>query len=346
MKTDFDPGVKETTPKLVVHAGLDNADSTLTLHITKTSPLAGVQVESMQPFEGRQVAVELYEDDRLLLKVDNPEPEGWNIFVQEKVQSVAAGRTYRLRVSVDGFDAVESKVVAPAALELAECSIDTSRLLLKNSIWSIGNDTWRYSEWFDMAQFHPAKIGIVDINTDKRYYEVEVEYRELDSVGQVAQRGLMWVGTVNELLLQDNPYIENGDLINADSDAPDVFLFQQMVLSNFLFANKTCEEEFLVSAFHDHSKEEWLSRGYAEEELEEVVVTATVKVKRLTTELFEYYRAGVLHGSSGADATFFFEEPVSVPSNISSGYGNFSVATAVQREVDRRSMWRAKQRYY
>lgn len=356
MKTDFDPGVKETSPRLVVHAGLDNVDSIFTLHITKTSPLAGVQVENLQPFDGKQVRVELYEGDRLLLEVDNPEPEGENIFMQQKVQSVAAGLTYRLRVAVEGFDAVESTVVAPAALTLAECSIDTSRWIAKNRTWTAdyGSGFGGYSGLFDAYRYHPAKIGIVDLTTDKCYYAIELFYNVTDNLGRQMEGGLMYVATNNQLLVQDNPYIED-DGILSDGDAPEAFAFRQMVISNLLFANKICKEEFLLSAIYDTKKEDLMnvdstgdfpSIGYTEDQIEEVEVAAILKVRRLTTEQFQYYRTGILQGWSGGDIALFMEEPVSVPSNIANGYGNFSVSTAVQQELYRRRVWRVKQQQY
>ncbi len=279
-----------------------------------------------------------------------------NIFVRQKVSSAAAGRTYRLRVAVEGFDAVESTVVAPAALTLAECSIDTSRWIAKNRTWTAdyGGGFGGYSGLFDDYRYHPAKIGIVDLTTDKCYYAIELFYSVKETLGRPREGGLMYVATNNQLLVQDNPYIED-DGILSDGDAPEAFAFRQMVISNLLFTNKICKEEFLLSAIYDTKKEDLMnvdstgdfpSIGYTEDQIEEVEVVATIKLRRLTTEQFQYYRTGILQGWSGGDIALFMEEPVSVPRNIANGYGNFSVSTAVQQELYRRRVWRVKQQQY
>ena len=350
MKTELDITSVAFPPKLSVTAMLDGGEGSLSIAFTEGRALA----DYAKPFPDNHIIIRngeirLYEDGNLIWNQQGPfdmsvgrhsyKMEGWeyesweyrNGYVHIEYGIVThAGSEYRLEVEVDGYETAVSTVIMPD-VSAVTASIDASSEVMKdkiNFISSLSENMW--NNW-DI--FWPLTVQITDSDPNERkYYALDISmttdsYRDGVYVNTYDERH--GIGVTELSKLQDNPDVEAGELL-INVDPANMYYFTMLLQSNVTFSRENNTLNYYIGrrqqSYYPSCSEE-LPSDVSPSSL--IMVTSynkySLRVKRITTETFRYYRSLTLQ-NAGME---FFSEPVTVVGNIEKGYGCFSVINSV-----------------
>jgi hypothetical protein len=243
-----------------------------------------------------------------------------------------AGSEYRLEVEVEGYDTAVSTAVMPAAPDVS-ASMDTDAAAMKK--FSNVHCFWSMNEWNNGVGYYddlyyPVSVRFAENDPNERKYfalEIYVNQDEYhDGVHQESSGGRRGIGVSELSKLQDNPDMEVHGLM-IGSDPTDLYLFTMLLQSNLSFS----KGNNVLNYYAEHA---WMHNDcpddpYYTDNPNFVKIisryTYTLRVKRITTETFRYYRSLTLQNSGMG----FFSEPVTIVGNIKNGYGGFSVFNSV-----------------
>ena len=348
MKTELDVTSIAFPPKLSVTAILDGGNGSFSITFTEGRALA----DYAKPFpDNREIIrngeIRLYEDGILIWSkqgtfdmsvrsivdywgeiLELPSINGYCYI--EHGMATRAGSTYRLEIEVEGYETAAATAIMPDA-PLVTASADISSTVMKdkiNNIRSLNEHTaWnaRYTN-----SYWPVTVQFTDPNPDERkYFALDICKKTDDcheGVHLLTVDDRHPIGAAELSKLQDNPEVEAEEML-MDTDAADLYYFMLLLQSNVTFSRGN---NILNYYMGDERPPYDCSDAILSDPIPDWIwVTShekySLRVKRITSETFRYYRSLTLQNAGMG----FFTEPVTVVGNIEKGYGCFSVINSV-----------------
>ena len=314
------PDIANVERKISVSATLDTDGGQFQVFVSKVISLP----EYKHPFrnipEVRTGRVLLYEDGELifeaehdfdLIQVLDREEEIKRSFLSCEGVSAKAGSVYRLEVAVDGYDPVSAIATMPHAPAVKSIHADISAAAPKHRVYYIADVITGHGLY---RLYYPLHIVIEDQPESSGYYAIQaVCYYYDDNATETAVEALI-VGSDDWSILADNPLLENEQDIWAE-EPYEMYAFTPFLFNNKTFANSVREFTFYIPLPDDNLIEQ---QGIS-------LTQQQILVKQITKETWDVYSA---YNTGGLD--FFNSEPITVPSNIKNGYGNFSLSNTVK----------------
>ncbi len=358
--------VAGSPPKLAVTAVLDT-DSLIVSIAEGRSLVAYADWRTLnEPIVSNGI-IELYEDGRQILSASNrfdismreDSTNGYRAtfkgFPKTKVGSV-----YRLRVALDGYEAVESTAVMPEAPMVGSVEIDTAHIDRKTSryaLTSLSGGGWSKK----LYDYYPISLQLTDSPDEQDYYSfqqfVTIKVIGVEGVADEQKDDFIrsftanasprtFTGNIN--LIRDNPDFE-AEMSLFENEQYDLYGIDMMLLTDATFAGKTTDMMLYTSLeeLNNPNSVHFTSTGVAygggivvtvekqkrpdynpETDGPEIQCTQRIEfvVKHVTSETFRYYRSLALL-QKGID---FFTEPMNANSNLENGYGCFSVSSSIR----------------
>ena len=352
MKTELDITSMAFPPKLSVTAILDHGSSSFSIALMEGRALA----DYAKPFPDnmeiiRNGEIRLYEDGRLIWNRYGPfdmtvksgsyhwfdntweqKPKNGYRHIEHGI-ATRAGSEYRLEVEVEGYETAIATSVMPSAPDVS-VSINTDEALIRNfrnvhHITSLNVSGWG-SGYSYAAGYCPFSVQFSEADANERKYfalEIHISTDEYyDDVFKETTVDRSTVGVSELTKLQDNPDVEALESL-MDPDPVDLYRFAMLIQSNLTFSNGNNVLNFYADndgrGNHCDDEQPYINNPfYAKFSFKRAL---TLRVIRITTETFKYYRSLTLQ-SRGMD---FFSEPVTVTGNIKNGYGGFSACNSV-----------------
>ena len=339
MKTELDITSVAFPPKLSVTAILDGREGSFGIAFTEGRALA----DYSKPLpDNREIIrngeIRLYENGNLIWNKQGPfdmsvgvqfhELE-WGMSFEHRNGYVhieygivtSAGSEYRLEVEVDGYETVVSTAIMPDEPAVA-ASVDVSSEVMKDKVkWisSLNESARNYG-----YAFWPLTVQITDANPgERKYYALDVSMKTdeyYDGVYEKTFDERYGIGASELSKLQDNPDVEAEELL-INVDPADLYYFSMLLQSNVTFSRGNNILNYYVGRkqqYYYPSCSDDLPDGILPHQV--VKVTSheqySLRVKRITTETFRYYRSLTLQDAGIG----FFSEPVTVVGNIEKGY--------------------------
>lgn len=329
LKKEITIDAADSSPKVCVTSALE--DSLFYIFLSLSSPINN---PAGSPERVKEAEVRLYEDDKLILEITKrdtidsryPEYTWYNDMLPFATRTdvrVTPGKTYTLKVQVEGYPPVSSAVTAPDAVEVTGCSVDS-----RDPIFYEDDKTaYLNSDYYPHCNsYFPFTVSIKDNPGEKDYYmiqacEVAGEGRSIYDLYLRSERLL--VATPERSLVQDNPDVVADQTLNDPEIS--LFSFGQMILSDLTFQGQEKTLQLLLASCQLNINDnncDWIGqRPHYETHYGLYII-----IRRLSEESYHYYRTFALQ-KIGLD---FFSEPVSLASNIEGGYGCFAICTTTR----------------
>ena len=180
--------------------------------------------------------------------------------------------------------------------------------------------------------YWPLTVQFTDPDPDRRkYFALNIDMktdRYFDGVYSQTFDERRGIGVAELSKLQDNPDVEAEDLL-MNTDPVGLYYFGMLLQSNLTFSRGMNTLNYYMSDESRYTYYECSDGNPAENDPNYIRVsnhhTYYLRVKRITTETFKYYRSLTLQRAGMG----FFSEPVTVVGNIEKGYGCFSAVNSV-----------------
>ena len=298
--------------KLVLYSVL-NPDSVIDVYISYSLPIF-----DLSPYgQVTSADVSLFRDDTFIetLSYKPPSPRSEYMPPVSLSNYISAseiplpGSTYRLEVSLPGYQSVSSEAVLPTPVPII--SLDTTRITYRESDMDF---LWEWSEWNVSLRFRDPpgeenyyRLVLRQVSgyyTGDKFLPYSDEYPVV-----VDEQEVLWIQTDDPLL---NPEEENSIF---GSDVPNAF----SVFSDELISGKEYELDFILNPYF-----EYLDTSYHE------FFQFRIELQSISKDLYQYLMSYSAQWMLGDD---LFSEPVIVHSNVNGGLGIFGASASSKQSI-------------
>lgn len=331
---DFDVDTGAFQPKLSIDAAIDIYNNSFNVTISSTTPAIGWQI-SKPVGKGN---LKLFENSQLIYSIafdpenDKNKPveqleygfwaDGSTILIHNYDLKFTVGNTYRLEIDAVGFESVFSEQKAANGLVFGPAAIDTSTIIEKDfrRIEYLDFNYYYYGGYdpnYNRNSYHQVEINISDPEPEKNYYSLSLVNYPPSTYGSNRP---MFI-TTDRTLLIEHPGLSQTDAAFSDQ-VTSAYGFTNYIASDMFFTDGKVKHSFLINS-ND-------IKSYSYDEAKQLYPNRDIVLKQHTVQLlaksisegaYKYFKS--IKQQYYSDGPFM--EPITIPSNITNGYGYFSI---------------------
>jgi hypothetical protein len=330
---DFDVDTGEFKSKLAVDAVIDINNNSFNVIISSTTPAIGWQISkpigkgNLKLFENRQLILSIAFDPQNNKNIADSLAEYYlqgdgSLVINRYNIAFSIGNTYRLEIDAEGFENVYAEEKAAKGLVFGPATIDTSTIIEKDfrRIEYLDFNYYYYGGYdpnYNRNSYHPVDINISDSEPEKNYYSLSLVNYPPSTYGSSR---LMFI-TSDRTLLIDHPGLSQTDAAFSDQ-VISAYAFSNYIASDMFFTDGKVKHSFLINSndIKSYSYDE-AKKLYPNRDIVLKQHTVQLRAKNISEGAYQYFKS--IKQQYYSDGPFM--EPITIPSNITNGYGYFSI---------------------
>jgi len=342
MVREIDVDLVNAPPCLTMSAYIDAYTGSFYLNFAEARPLGMYKTYTSGTKEiTRKGIVSLYENDVLFYqRTSDDESNGvFNMPLEEYSYSgyfhlepnlhFTAGKTYTLKLNIEGYPEATSTVVMPDKPNIDNVNLNRNSTVLRYNVEKV--DSYNsYIEWAENKLFHPLNLHITDNSAANDYYIFRL-------LAQYTYQQDMYypIATSNNAIVQSCPDVDNTlAVFDTEGHEPDAYIFSSMLISDLAFANTMLDLELLVDNSAFLPERDYIYNGQWHGDVYypgngSGCKAMYLQVSHISPTAFDSYRSLLLH----SEGVGFFTEPVSIASNVQGGYGCFTAVNTLSTKI-------------